>query len=225
VVIAFAVVLAAALFYAKFHWESGTRSLRDRLEAARVSTEPRVFTGGELEGLPASVQRYFREVLREGYPIVAAVTVQHQGTFNMSQTSEQWKPFTSAQRVVPPQRWSGGCVSSILAFFCAWIALAYHRTFFSSVNPLAYAFAGLSLVGAGFFLWQGVVRRQLEFKATAGVRTPVGLGLSVFALGVYPVWSYSQGTAIQPYLHLAFRASSRYSPLACSHFWSRNRRL
>ena len=54
----------------------------------------------ELEGLPAPVQRYFRAVLRDGQPIVSAVTIEMAGTINMSATAEQWKPFTSMQRVV-----------------------------------------------------------------------------------------------------------------------------
>ena len=32
--------------------------------------------------------------------LVLAVSVEHSGTFNMSETGEQWKPFTSTQRVV-----------------------------------------------------------------------------------------------------------------------------
>jgi hypothetical protein len=54
----------------------------------------------ELEGLPAPVQRYFRTVLTDGQPIISAVTIDIAGTFNMSATGEQWKPFTSRQRVV-----------------------------------------------------------------------------------------------------------------------------
>ena len=54
----------------------------------------------ELEGLPAPVQRYFRAVLKDGQPIVCAVTIDMAGTINMSPTAEQWKPFTSIQRVV-----------------------------------------------------------------------------------------------------------------------------
>jgi hypothetical protein len=54
----------------------------------------------ELEGLPAPVQRYFRAVLRDGQPIVSAVTIEMAGTINMSVTGEQWKAFTSRQRVV-----------------------------------------------------------------------------------------------------------------------------
>ncbi len=54
----------------------------------------------ELEGLPAPVQRYFRAVLKDGQPIITAVTIDLAGTFNMSATRPQWKPFTSRQRVV-----------------------------------------------------------------------------------------------------------------------------
>jgi hypothetical protein len=93
-------LVAAILLYGKSHWESGTRRLRDRLEAGRVPLEHEVFRGDELESLPAPVQRYFRAVLKEGQPIVAAVSVEHAGTFNMGETAEQWKPFTSTQRVV-----------------------------------------------------------------------------------------------------------------------------
>ncbi len=54
----------------------------------------------ELEGLPAPAQRYFRAVLKDGQPIVSAVTIEMAGTINMSAAAEQRKPFTSKQRVV-----------------------------------------------------------------------------------------------------------------------------
>ena len=46
------------------------------------------------------MQKYFRAVLKEGQPIVSAVQVEHSGTFNMSDTGEKWKGFTSTQRVI-----------------------------------------------------------------------------------------------------------------------------
>ena len=61
---------------------------------------PAVFDAQELEGLPAPVQRYFRAVLTEGQPIIAAATIEMTGAMNMSATAEQWKPFTSVQRVI-----------------------------------------------------------------------------------------------------------------------------
>jgi hypothetical protein len=94
------VVAAAAMVYGEFRWKSGTTELRGRLEAARLPAEPKVFDGRELEGLPAPVQRYFRAVLRDGQPIVTAVSVEHTGTFNRSEAATQWRPFTSTQRVI-----------------------------------------------------------------------------------------------------------------------------
>lgn len=92
--------VAAALVYGALRWEAETRRLRARLEAARIPIQPRVFDLRELEGLPAPVQRYFRIALTDGQPIVAAAGMEHAGTFNMSETADQWKSFTSTQRVI-----------------------------------------------------------------------------------------------------------------------------
>jgi len=104
------IAVAAAVVYGAYRWNAGTRELRARLEAARIPVEPQVVSFRELEGLPAPVQRYFRTVLKEGQPMVSSVLVQHRGTFNMSETSERWKPFTSDQRVItrrPGFDWNG----------------------------------------------------------------------------------------------------------------------
>jgi hypothetical protein len=74
--------------------ESRSVCARDRLPS------PARFEAQELEGLPLPVQRYFRAVLTDGQPIIAAATIEMTGTMNMSATGEQWKPFTSRQRVV-----------------------------------------------------------------------------------------------------------------------------
>jgi hypothetical protein len=71
-----------------------------RVDAKRQPPSPARFDARELEGLPAPVQRYFRAVLKDGQPIIAAATIEMAGTINMSVTAEQWKPFTSQQRVV-----------------------------------------------------------------------------------------------------------------------------
>lgn len=91
--------------YGSRHWADATRALTQELEAARLAAKvhpPRAtrYDSRELDGLPAPVQRYFRAVLQEGQPIIAGATIDIAGTFNMSATGEQWKPFTSRQRVV-----------------------------------------------------------------------------------------------------------------------------
>jgi hypothetical protein len=102
-VVAVGVLTAAALglaAYGNAHWADSTRTLLGRLEAARLPPTASHYDARELEGLPAPVQRYFRAVLKDGQRLITAATVEHTGTFNVSQTGEQWKPFKSQQRVV-----------------------------------------------------------------------------------------------------------------------------
>lgn len=105
-----AVVLVGISMTGASRWDARTRGLRERLEAGRQPIRPSVFSERELEGLPAPVQRYFHTALKDGQPMVAAVTVEHAGMFNMSETGESWKLFTSTQRVVtkrPGFVWDG----------------------------------------------------------------------------------------------------------------------
>ena len=103
---------------------------------------------------------------------------------------------TAVVLVVRPRSWSGVGVSAILAFLWGWMGLAYHLAFFTSISPPAYVFAAVFVAGALVFLWQGVVRRRLEFRLQAGARGVTGLLLVVYALVLYPAWSHF---AAQPY--------------------------
>jgi hypothetical protein len=105
-----AVLLVGARLYGAFRWNAGTQQLRARLDAARVPIRPRTVDFRELEGLPAPAQRCFRAALEEGRPMVAGARVRHTGTFNMGQTANQWRPFSSDQKVVtqrPGLDWDG----------------------------------------------------------------------------------------------------------------------
>ena len=112
VIIGVAVMVAVTLrVVGAIRWADLMRAHAGQLEAARVDgndrfsstaipSSPARFDARELEGLPAPVQRYFRAVLKDGQLIIAAATIKLAGTINMSATGEQWKPFTSQQRVV-----------------------------------------------------------------------------------------------------------------------------
>jgi len=89
--------------------------------------------------------------------------------------------------------WSGPVVSLILAFFWAWLAVAYHFFFFSRINALAYVFGGVSLAGALVLAWEGVIHRRLRFAWMAGPRGVTGVLLVAFALVLYPLWSWLAG--------------------------------
>lgn len=105
------VLIVALGAFGASHWARHTRALNDRLEAARLPITPARFDAArELAGLPAPVQWYFRTVLTDGQPLIAAATVTHRGLFNMGETTDQWRPFTSRQRVVtrrPGFVWDG----------------------------------------------------------------------------------------------------------------------
>jgi hypothetical protein len=110
VVVLFAVLLLGAWLYGAYRWNSETQELRARLEAARAPVRPQTVDFRELEGLPTPVKRYFRTALEEGQPMVSGVRVRHEGTFNMGETEDRWKPFTSDQVVVarrPGLDWNG----------------------------------------------------------------------------------------------------------------------
>ncbi len=95
--------------------------------------------------------------------------------------------------VAVPRRWSGASISAILAFLWLWIGLTYHLAFFTTINPLAYAFAVLSVAGGLIFLWQGVINRNLRFQLARNARGIIGMALVVYALLVYPLWSVYAG--------------------------------
>jgi len=104
------VMIAIALLFGSSHWQSATKEMHRNLDAARIAIGIKKYSPTELIGLPEPVQKYFRTVLKDGQPMVLAVSIEHSGTFNMSETGEQWKPFTSTQRVItqrPGFDWEG----------------------------------------------------------------------------------------------------------------------
>ena len=92
--------IAATLLYGELRWRAGTSGLRKRIAASRLSNAPAIYHPSEILTLPAPVQRYFQTVLADGQPMIAAVHVQHAGTFNVDENNARWKPFTSTQYVV-----------------------------------------------------------------------------------------------------------------------------
>ena len=100
-----ALAVAGVSVYGSRRWTSAMRALRAELDAGRSDGSrdghsPTRYDVRELDGLPAPVQRYFRAALTDGQPIIAAVTIDMTGTFNMSPTGERWMQFASRQRVV-----------------------------------------------------------------------------------------------------------------------------
>jgi hypothetical protein len=104
IAVAMIVAILAAIAYGNRRWQAVTRDLRSPLALASQPADTHSVDFGELEGLPAPVQRYFRTVLRAGQPMVIGARIAHSGTFNLAAEGERWKQFGSDQLVVarPP---------------------------------------------------------------------------------------------------------------------------
>ncbi len=119
-----------AVVFGSWRWHKGTQAMLVLLEAARTPNSmlimPTRYDERELEGLPAPVRRYFRAVLKDGQPIIAAASIEQTGTFNMSETAQTWKSFTAKQRVItqrPGFDWDARIM--VLPFVAAHIHDAY----------------------------------------------------------------------------------------------------
>lgn len=92
------VVVGAAAAVGSRRWKAGTAELRSRLEV--TPTETSAYDPASIAHLPEPVKRYFHAVLPPGQRRIATARVEHSGTFNMSETGDQWRPFVSDQLVV-----------------------------------------------------------------------------------------------------------------------------
>ena len=81
-------------------WATETRRLRARLEAYRSPSGRPPYDPREVDRLPLPVRRYLHQALVPGQPIITAVTMTHEGTFNTNPNGESWRRFSSTQRVV-----------------------------------------------------------------------------------------------------------------------------
>jgi hypothetical protein len=134
------VLAVGATLYGSRRWEQGSQAILTQLEAGRKSPSPARYDARELDGLPAPVQRYFRAALRDGQAIVAAASVTHTGSMNMSATAEQWKPFTSKQRVIT-QRPGFDWDASIMMF--PGVPAHVHDAYIAGEGLLRVALLGL----------------------------------------------------------------------------------
>ncbi|HEU5039284.1 MAG TPA: DUF6544 family protein [Gemmatimonadales bacterium] len=97
---------ALALVAGSRRWQRTTEALvRDLDDGATTALDSVAFE--RLGELPAPVQRYFRLVLRDGQPRIAAAEVRQRGAFRSREGGDPetgWSPFTAVQRftAVPP---------------------------------------------------------------------------------------------------------------------------
>jgi len=81
-------------------------------------------------------------------------------------------------------------IAAILGLFWLWMALTYHFIFFSKVNPAAWVFGSAFLITGIWFLWLGVIKGELQFRFTWGLRGLSGTLLLMYSLIIYPMLGY-----------------------------------
>ena len=86
-------------------------------------------------------------------------------------------------------------MAGILAFLWTWMAIVYHFMFFAMINPAAWAFGMVFLLGAVWMFWIGVIKGQLHFEVSFGLRGILGSILVIYALLLYPLLGYLFGHA------------------------------
>ncbi|SFP96714.1 DUF6920 family protein [Hydrogenimonas thermophila] len=121
-------------------WQIETDRLYSKLSSNSNTIKSLKYNSDQLNGLPKPVQRYFKTVLKEGQSMVSSVTIEHTGTFNMSETGEFWRPFSSIQRVTidrPGFVWSGK-IKLIPA-----LAVCVNDAYIAGKGLLKASFAGL----------------------------------------------------------------------------------
>ena len=92
-----------------------------------------------------------------------------------------------------PGVWASRTSCLLLSLLWAWMAVAYHITFFSDINPAAWVFGAVFLLGSAAFAWFGAVKTHVSLRPVLGARAIVGATLIVFALVLYPMIGYSIG--------------------------------
>lgn len=136
-------LLAVAAVAGSWKWASATDQLESELATARRTTAMTRFDPRELEGLPAPVQRYFRAALSAHQAIVTAATLEHSGSFNMSEDAENWKSFTSRQHIVASRP---GFVWNARIAIAPGLAVHVHDAYVAGAGRLHAAIAGLVTV-------------------------------------------------------------------------------
>lgn len=108
-VAALVLVWAGVSVLGKVVWPGRVAEWQRRMAAAEVPVAGR-YDPAMLAGLPAPVARYLEAVLVPGQPMVARVSMAHEGTFDMGTEAAKWRDFSSTQQVTvarPGFVWDG----------------------------------------------------------------------------------------------------------------------
>jgi uncharacterized membrane protein len=78
-------------------------------------------------------------------------------------------------------------ISCSLGFLWLWMGIVYHLIFFTSISPPAYLFGTLFIIQGLLFLYEGVVKNRLNFRASQSLYSIFAAIFIAYALVFYPL--------------------------------------
>ncbi|PSB50493.1 hypothetical protein C7B67_14290 [filamentous cyanobacterium Phorm 6] len=84
-------------------------------------------------------------------------------------------------------------ISGLLVFLWLWTGIIYHLIFFTKISPPAYVFGALFVFQGWLFLYEGVVKNSLSFRASQKFYGIFGAMFIAYALVIYPLIGYALG--------------------------------
>jgi len=86
-----------------------------------------------------------------------------------------------------PTRWTHRIIGAGLGLMWVWTGVVYHVLFFASINKAAHAFAALFVVQGVMFAHAALLRSELRFTRTHGLRAWLGWLLIAYSALIYPL--------------------------------------
>ncbi len=86
-----------------------------------------------------------------------------------------------------PTRWTHRIIGAGLGLMWVWTGGVYHVLFFASINKAAHAFAALFVVQGLLFAHAALLRFDLRFTRTHGLRAWLGWLLIAYSALIYPL--------------------------------------
>ncbi len=99
--------------------------------------------------------------------------------------------LAAIRRPRPPHR----AIVALMAISWIWSGVAYHGTWFATINPAARIFAVLFVVEGFALLWAGVVNDRLRVRSASRAWRVAGAVLVIYALA-YPVIGLLDGLTL-----------------------------
>ncbi len=84
-------------------------------------------------------------------------------------------------------------ISGLVGFLWLWAGIIYHLIFFTEISPPAYIFGALFVFQGWLFLYEGVVKNSLSFRASQKFYGILGAIFITYALVIYPLIGYALG--------------------------------